>query len=76
MDLAAARRHGSDSYIAWLGRLSALSEQRVRDLTAPGLVLLRLGRNGFGVLLRPAEPMRSFDPLVLGLAERDAWATY
>ena len=76
LDLAAARRHGSDSYAAWLERLSVLSEQRVRDLTAPGLVLLRLGRNGFGVLLRPAEPMRSFDPIELGVAERDAWSTY
>jgi hypothetical protein len=76
LDLAAARRHGSDSYAAWLERLSELSEQRVRDLTAPGLVLLRLGRKGFGVLLRPAEPMRSFDPVVLGAAERDAWVRY
>jgi Family of unknown function (DUF5995) len=76
LDLAAARRNGPDSYAAWLERLSALSEQRVRDLTAPGLVLLRLGRNGFGVRLRPADPMRSFDPVVLGVAERDAWAGY
>ena len=42
----------------------------------PGFVLLRLAVRGFGVELDPREPMREFDPQVIGLAERDAWACY
>ena len=42
----------------------------------PGQVLLRLAVRGFGVRLDPPDPMRRFDPAVLGTAERDAWACY
>jgi hypothetical protein len=49
MLLSQARRH--DALQARLGELEALCTQRVRDLRAPGQVLLRLARKGFGVEL-------------------------
>jgi hypothetical protein len=48
-----ARRVGPDRYAEVLAELERLSEARVRDLTAPGPVLLTLARRGFGVLLPP-----------------------
>jgi hypothetical protein len=44
-----ARRDGS--YEATLGELEQLCGDRVRDLVAPGPVLLKLARRGFGVVL-------------------------
>jgi Family of unknown function (DUF5995) len=49
-----ARRNGPDSYAAALGELESLSAERVRDLAAPGQVLLKLARHGFGVLIPDA----------------------
>jgi hypothetical protein len=46
-----ARRAGDAAYAAALGELERLCAARVRDLAAPGQVLLRLARRGFGVLL-------------------------
>jgi hypothetical protein len=47
--LSHARRHGALQ--ARLGELEALCSRRVSDLRAPGQVLLRLARKGFGVEL-------------------------
>lgn len=49
--LSAARRSGPDEYAARLAELEWLSAERVADLKAPGQVLIRLSRNGFGVSL-------------------------
>lgn len=49
-----ARRRGDEAYVASLAVLETLCEERVRDLTQPGFVLLRLARRGFGVLLSGA----------------------
>jgi Family of unknown function (DUF5995) len=46
-----ARRAGDTAYAVTLAELEGLCAARVRDLTAPGQVLLRLARRGFGVLL-------------------------
>jgi hypothetical protein len=46
-----ARRTGDSAYGAALAELERLCAARVRDLAAPGQVLLRLARRGFGVLL-------------------------
>jgi Family of unknown function (DUF5995) len=46
-----ARRAGPDRYADLLGRLETLSAKRMLDVTAPGPVLLRLARRGFGVAL-------------------------
>ena len=46
-----ARRAGDGAYAAALAELEGLCAARVRDLAAPGQVLLRLARRGFGVLL-------------------------
>jgi hypothetical protein len=46
-----ARRVGPGPYADALARLEALCAARVADLTAPGQVLLRLRRRGFGVVL-------------------------
>jgi uncharacterized protein DUF5995 len=46
-----ARRDGPARYAQRLAELERLSEARVRDLTAPGPVLLTLARRGFGVTL-------------------------
>ena len=46
-----ARREGHDPYAATLRDLEALSRQRVVDLGQPGQVILRLARQGFGVVL-------------------------
>lgn len=49
-----ARRRGDEEYAATLAVLESLCEERVRDLTRPGFVLLRLARHGFGVALADA----------------------
>ena len=54
--LDAARRAGPDRYAAVLAELEALCAVRVADLTAPGQVLLKLARRGFGVVLPGAGP--------------------
>jgi Family of unknown function (DUF5995) len=46
-----ARRAGPERYAEVLAQLERLSEARVADLVAPGQVLLKLARRGFGVLL-------------------------
>ena len=46
-----ARRAGDAEYARARAELEHLCEHRVRDLTRPGPVLLRLARRGFGVLL-------------------------
>jgi hypothetical protein len=46
-----ARRTGPEQFATVLADLERLSAARVADLTAPGPVLLRLARRGFGVLL-------------------------
>jgi hypothetical protein len=48
-----ARVSGDDAYRRRLGELEVLSSARVRDLMAPGQVIVRLGVSGFGVLLPP-----------------------
>lgn len=49
--LSAARREGTGAYAARLAELEALSAERVADLKAPGQVIVRLARQGFGVSL-------------------------
>jgi hypothetical protein len=49
-----ARRRGPDELAVALRGLEVASEARVADLRAPGQVLLRLARRGFGVELPPA----------------------
>ena len=51
--LSRARRVGSEAFAAKLEELEALSAARVRELRAPGQVLLKLAARGFGVLLSP-----------------------
>src|SRR5207253_3056647 len=46
-----ARRESPQRYAEVLGELEALSAARVADLVAPGQVLLKLARRGFGVRL-------------------------
>jgi hypothetical protein len=46
-----ARRDGIQEYVARLAELEQLSAARLTDLVAPGQVLLKLARRGFGVLL-------------------------
>jgi hypothetical protein len=48
-----ARRQGSDAYAGALRDLAGLSRQRVIDLGQPGQIILRLARQGFGVVLEP-----------------------
>ena len=74
--LSSARRQGDERYAERLRELETLCTERIADLMRPGFVLLRLAVRGFGVELDPPEPMREFDASVLGLAERDAWASY
>ena len=52
--LSAARRDDPDRLAARIDELTELSRQRVADLRAPGQVILRLARDGFGVLLAGA----------------------
>jgi hypothetical protein len=49
--LDAARRGGQARYAEALAELERRCAARVRELTAPGPVLLKLARRGFGVLL-------------------------
>jgi hypothetical protein len=49
--LSGARRAGADVYAARLRELEGLCAARVADLIAPGQVILKLARDGFGVLL-------------------------
>jgi hypothetical protein len=51
MALDRARREGPAAYEDTLARLEALCAARLAELTAPGQVLLKLGRRGFGVVL-------------------------
>ena len=51
--LAAARRRGSVEYQRALSELELLSAQKVSQLLEPGHVLLKLARQGFGVVLTP-----------------------
>ena len=53
LTLDRARREGGDAYAAALRDLEALSRQRVVDLGQPGQIILRLARQGFGVVLEP-----------------------
>ena len=52
--LSLARRRGLDELGSRLRELEDLSADRVADLRRPGQVLLRLSRDGFGVLLSGA----------------------
>ncbi|MGH2595499.1 MAG: DUF5995 family protein [Actinomycetota bacterium] len=52
--LSRARREGLTELSTCLYELEQLSAARVADLRRPGQVLLRLSRDGFGVLLRDA----------------------
>jgi hypothetical protein len=52
--LSAARRTGSDRLTARVQELELLTAARVADLVAPGQVVLKLARRGFGVLLEGA----------------------
>jgi hypothetical protein len=49
-----ARRQGPEAYAAVIGQLDAACTAKLAELTAPGQVLLRLARRGFGVLLPDA----------------------
>jgi hypothetical protein len=49
-----ARREGSQQYAIVLKELETLCAAKVAELTAPGQVLLRLARRGFGVKLPAA----------------------
>jgi hypothetical protein len=49
--LSAARRSGPVAFAARLAQLEQLSADRVADLRAPGQVIVRLARFGFGVSL-------------------------
>jgi len=51
MLLSRARRVGPDELASRVGELEELSRERVADLRAPGQVILRLTRRGFGVSL-------------------------
>jgi hypothetical protein len=46
-----ARREGPDAYAAMLARLDTVCTAKLAELTAPGQVLLRLARKGFGAQL-------------------------
>ena len=52
--LSRARRQGPDVYAARLRELEGLCATRVQDLVAPGQVILKLARKGFGVVLSGA----------------------
>jgi hypothetical protein len=52
--LSAARRAGADRLAARIDQLDVLCAARVADLVAPGRVILKLARRGFGVLLPDA----------------------
>jgi hypothetical protein len=53
-----ARRVGPDAYASKLAELERLSAGRLTDLTAPGQVLLKLARRGFGVVMPEVAPAR------------------
>jgi hypothetical protein len=52
--MSRARRQGPEALAARTLELEALCEARVSDLVAPGQVILKLARRGFGVLLSDA----------------------
>ncbi|OLB82573.1 MAG: hypothetical protein AUI14_00380 [Actinobacteria bacterium 13_2_20CM_2_71_6] len=54
-----ARRAGPDRYDVLLRKLEALCAARLTELSAPGQVLLKLTRRGFGVVLPEAAPIAS-----------------
>jgi hypothetical protein len=49
--LDAARRTGASSYTGAIRQLEDASAAKLATLVAPGQVLLRLARTGFGVLI-------------------------
>jgi hypothetical protein len=49
--LSRARRQGPEELARRLGELEERSRARVADLLAQGQVILKLARDGFGVLL-------------------------
>ena len=65
IELSKARRLGPEAYAARLRELEELCRAKVTDLTRPGKVLVRLGMEGYGVLLGP--------PTATGLANPAAW---
>ncbi len=52
--LSLARREGADALASRIQELDRLCAARVQDLVAPGQVILKLARKGFGVLLSGA----------------------
>jgi Family of unknown function (DUF5995) len=52
--LSAARREGPEALLRRIDELDRLSAARVADLVAPGQVILKLARKGFGVVLSGA----------------------
>jgi hypothetical protein len=54
VDLSTAGGQGADVYAARLAQLAELSDAKVRELQAPGQVLLKLAAHGFGVRLPAA----------------------
>jgi len=52
--LSRARRAGAEAYETRIRELETLTAARVADLVAPGQVILKLARDGFGVLLSGA----------------------
>jgi uncharacterized protein DUF5995 len=50
-----ARRAGPERYATVLADLEKLCAAKLVELTAPGQVLLRLARHGFGVVLPPSQ---------------------
>ncbi len=65
IELSMARRLGPQAYAARLRELEDLCRAKVTDLTRPGKVLIRLGMEGYGVLLGT--------PTAEGLANPAGW---
>lgn len=65
LELAKARRLGSEQYATRLKQLEELSRAKVEDLLRPGKVLLRLAVTGYGVVLPP--------PSVAALGNPNGW---
>ncbi len=57
-----AHRISPTRFAETLASLEELCADRVRDLTKPGPVLLKLARKGFGVMMRPTETRPRVDP--------------
>jgi Family of unknown function (DUF5995) len=65
IELSKARRLGPEAYAARLRELEEVCRAKVADLTRPGKVLVRLGVEGYGVLLGP--------PTATGLGNPAGW---